>query len=179
MPDEPNTNQPPTPSDTGGVATKPQAVLYLLTASGKQADRDMAIVAQQHVCQWRAHELGATVVAEFMDFGSGLSIERPGLEALLVKLAELLAQDTGATIYVIAKDHARIARSVEAYSRVSWQIDQAGAVLNIASIPLVAYEAISGLSLGGDTYRRSTERSRAVREGIARRREQPPTNQEG
>lgn len=178
MPNERNTNQPVTPSVTAGVATKPQAVLYLRTASPNQADRDMAIVAQQHVCQWRAHELGATVVAEFIDFGSGLSIERPGLEALLVKLAELWAQDAGATLFVIAKDHARIARSVEAYSRVSWQIDQAGAVLNIASIPLVDYEAISGLSLGEDTYRRAAERSRTVREGIVRRKEQPPTNQE-
>ena len=35
------------------------AVLYLRTASAHQADRDMAIVAQQHVCSWRAHELGA------------------------------------------------------------------------------------------------------------------------
>ena len=124
------------------------AVLYLRTASSHQADRDMAIVAQQHVCQWRAHELGATVVAEFVDFGSGLSIERPGFTALLARLAELRAQNAETTVFVIAADHARIARSVEAYSRVSWQIDQAGAVLNIASIPLVAYEAISGLSLG-------------------------------
>ena len=154
------------------------AVLYLRTASSYQADRDVAIVAQQHVCAWRAHELGATVAGEFVDFGSGLSIERPGLTALLARLAELRAQNAEATIYVIVKDHARIARSIEAYSRVSWQIDQAGAVLNIASIPLVAYEAISGLSLGEDTYRRATERSRAVREGIARRRNQQPTNQE-
>jgi DNA invertase Pin-like site-specific DNA recombinase len=120
-----------------------RAVLYLRTASAHQADRDMAIVAQQHVCSWRAHELGATVAGEFVDFGSGLSIKRPGLEALLVKLAELRAQNAEATVFVIAADHARIARSVEAYSRASWLIDQAGAVLNIASIPLVEYEALA------------------------------------
>jgi hypothetical protein len=178
MPNEPNTNQPATPSVTGGGATKPQAVLYLRTASGNQSDRDIAIVAQQHVCAWRAHELGATVVAEFVDFGSGLSIERPGLGALLVKLARLRAQDAEATVVVIAANHARIARSVEAYSRVSWQIDQAGAVLNTASIPLVAYEAISGLSLSEDTHGQAIERSRVIREAIARRKEQPATNQE-
>jgi hypothetical protein len=119
------------------------AVLYLRTASAHQADRDMAIVVQQHVCSWRAHELGATVAGEFVDFGSGLSIERPRLTELLARLAELRAQNAETTVFVIAADHARIARSVEAYSRVSWQVDQAGAVLNIASIPLVEYEALA------------------------------------
>lgn len=144
------TNQP----EGAGLPETRLAVLYLRTASAHQADRDMAIVAQQHVCAWRAHELGATVVAEFVDFGSGLSVERPGLTALLVKLAELRAQGGEAAIYVIAADHARIARSVEAYSRVSWQVDQSRATLNIASIPLVAYEAISGLSSGEYTSER-------------------------
>jgi hypothetical protein len=150
-------------------------VLYLRTASAHQADRDIAIVAQQHVCQWRAHELGATVVAEFMDFGSGLSIERPAFTALLARLAELRAQNPQATVFVIAANHARIARSVEAYSRMSWQIDQAGGVLNVASIPLIAYEAISGLSLG--QYEDRRPRSPSVRPH-PRRKEQPPTNQE-
>jgi len=85
-------------------------------------------------------------------------------------------EDAEATLFVIAANHARIARSVEAYSRVSWQIDQAGAVLNIASIPLVAYEAIAGLSLGHYADRRP--RSPSVRPH-PRRKEQPPTNQEG
>ena len=147
------------------------AVLYLRTASAHQADRDMAIVAQQHICTWRAHELRATVAGEFVDFGSGLSIERPGLTALLARLTELRA----VTIFVITADHTRIARSIEAYSRLSWQIDQAGAVLNIASIPLVAYEAISGLPLG--QYEDRRPRSPSVRPH-PRRKEQPPTNQE-
>jgi hypothetical protein len=169
------TNQP---EDAAPPETR-LAVLYLRTASAHQADRDMAIVAQQHVCAWRAHELRATVTGEFMDFGSGLSVERPGLTALLVKLAELRAQDSKAAIYIIAADHARIARSIEAYSRVSWQIDQSRAALNIASIPLVAYEAISRLSLGEDTFQRAAERRNTVREGVARRhKDQPPTNGE-
>jgi len=122
---------------------------------------------------------GPTVAGEFVDFGLGLSIERPGLMALLAKLAELRAQDAEATIFVIAADHARIARSVEAYSRLSWQIDQVGGLLNVASIPLVAYEALSGLSLGEPTHGRAAKRSRTVREGIARRhKEQPPTRSE-
>ena len=69
------------PEDTSPPKTR-MAVLYLRTASAHQADRDMAIVAQQHVCSWRAHELGATVAGEFVDFGSGLSIERPGLDGV-------------------------------------------------------------------------------------------------
>ncbi len=152
------------------------AVLYLRTASSHQANRDMAIVAQQHVCSRRAHELGATVAGEFVDFGSGLSIERPGFTALLARLAELRAQNAEATVFVIAANHARIARSIEAYSRMSWQIDQAGAELNVASIPLVIYEAISGSSLGH--YANQRPRSPSVRPH-PRRKEQPPTNQEG
>ena len=172
MPEERTTNQPAKPNAAAG---QPQAVLYLRTASGKQADRDMATVVQQHLCQWRAHELGATVVAEFVDFGSGLGIERPGLTDLLAKVTELHAVDSRRQIYVVAADHARIARSIEAYSRVSWALDQAGAVLNIASIPLVAYEALSGLSLG--EYADRWPRPPSIKPH-PRRKEQPPTNQE-
>jgi hypothetical protein len=155
------------------------AVLYLRAAiSSNRADNAMAIVAQQHVCSWRAHELGATVAGEFVDFGSGLSIERPGFTALLARLAELRAENAEAVIYVIVKDHARIARSMEAYSRVSWQIDQAGGVLNVASIPLAEYEALSGSPLERMSQQ-AIERSHSTRGKITRpSKEQPPTNQE-
>ena len=150
MSNEPNAE----PSTAANVApNQPQAVLYMHTASTKQRDRDLSIVAQQHVCQWRAHELGAVVVAEFMDFASGRHAERRGLYALLDKLDEL-RPTSDRRIYVITRDHARIARNTRAYSSVAWEIDQHGGVLNIASIPLVAYEAMSGLSLSED--RKST-----------------------
>jgi hypothetical protein len=103
----------------------------------------MAIVAQQHVCSWRAHELGANVEGEFVDFGSGLSLERPGLTALLGRLTELRTQNPEAVLYVIAADHARIGRSVEAYGHISWEVEQHGAMLNIASTPLLAYDRLA------------------------------------
>lgn len=121
---------------------RPQALLYLRAASGNQAERDRAIVAQQHVCTQRAEELGAMVVGEFVDFGSGLSTERPGVTDLLTKLGELRATTPSRPRYVIAADHARIGRSVQAYSHVSYEIERSGGLLNIASVALVEYEAL-------------------------------------
>lgn len=122
---------------------RPQALLYLRAASGNQAERDRAIVAQQHVCTQRAEELGAMVVGEFVDFGSGLSTERPGLTDLLAKLGEQRATTPARRCYVIAADHARIGRSVQAYSHVSYEIDRAGGLIHIASIALAEYEALT------------------------------------
>jgi DNA invertase Pin-like site-specific DNA recombinase len=122
---------------------QPQAILYLRCASGRQADRDLAIVAQQHVCAWRAHELGATVAAEFVDYGSGLSTERPALSELLTHVRQLRQAAARQRIYVIAADHARIGRSVQAYSHVSWEIEQAGGRLIIASVPQIEYDALA------------------------------------
>lgn len=137
-------NQPPLNTRISRSSMdRPLAVLYLRAASGRQADRDMAIVAQQHLCQWRAYELGATVAAEFVDFGSGLSLERPGLTQLLAKVTQLHGASPN-PIYVIAADHARIGRSVQAYSHVSYEIERAGARLNIASVPQIEYDALAG-----------------------------------
>lgn len=127
---------------TGTPAGQPQAILYLRCASGHQADRDMAIVAQQHVCAWRAHELQAAVVGEYVDFGSGLTTERPGMSDLLAHLRRL-CQATRHRIYVIAADHARIGRSVQACSHMSYQIEQAGGWLNLASVPQIQYDALT------------------------------------
>ncbi|HEY3611025.1 MAG TPA: recombinase family protein [Pseudonocardiaceae bacterium] len=123
-------------------ARRPQALLYLRTASGNQAERDQAMVAQQHICTRRAEELGAVVVGEWVDFGSGLSTERPGIADLLAKLGELRAAVPGRLCYVIAADHARLGRSVQAYSHVSYEIDRAGGLINIASVALAEYEAL-------------------------------------
>jgi hypothetical protein len=128
------------------VSTAPtaRAVLYLRAASAKQDDRNQSIVAQQHVCRWRAHELNAEVIDEFVDFGSGMSGERPGLDAMLAKLTELQAEAGQLPMYVIARDHARIARDMQVYIRVTWAIERAGATLNIASVPIIEYEAMTG-----------------------------------
>jgi DNA invertase Pin-like site-specific DNA recombinase len=123
-------------------ARRPLALLYLRAASGNQAERDQAVVAQQHICTQRAEELGAVVVAEIVDFGSGLSLDRPGLADLLIKLGELRSTTPGRPRYVIAADHARLGCSVQAYSHVSYEIDRAGGLINIASVALAEYEAL-------------------------------------
>jgi DNA invertase Pin-like site-specific DNA recombinase len=132
-------------------ARRPLALLYLRAASGNQAERDQAIVAQQHICTQRAEELGAVVIGEFVDFGSGLSIDRPGLTGLVAKLDELQRTTDRLRAYVIAADHARLGRSVQAYSHVSYEIDRAGGLINIASVALAEYEALT----------RSTDRTNA------------------
>ena len=131
-------------TDEQGGLVPARAVLYLRAASAKQDDRNLSIVAQQHICRWRAHELNADVIDEFVDFGSGMSGERPGLDAMLAKLTELQAEAGQLPMYVIARDHARIARDMQVYIRVTWAIERAGAVLNIASVPITEYEAIAG-----------------------------------
>lgn len=127
------TNQLPTNSST---SERPQALLYLRCGSGHQADRDRAIVAQQRVCTQRAEELGAVVVGEFMDFASGLNGERPGMTAMLARLRSLHEARQHQRIYVITADHARLGRSVQAYSHVSYEIDRGGGLINIASVAL-------------------------------------------
>jgi DNA invertase Pin-like site-specific DNA recombinase len=153
----------------------PQAVLYLRSASTKQADRDMAIVAQQHNCLRRADELGARVVAEYIDLGSGLRAERPGLIALLAKLGEIQAESDQSPTYVIAYDHARIARDPQTYIRVVWAIEQTGATLIIASRPLVEYEAIAGRT--SEVYPDFPARTFAQNPGRTAK-QQPLTNKE-
>jgi DNA invertase Pin-like site-specific DNA recombinase len=132
-------NQLPTNSLT---SERPQALLYLRCGSGHQADRDRAIVAQQHICTRRAEELGAVVVGEFLDLASGLNGQRPGMTAMLARLRSLHEVRQHQRIYVITADHARIGRSVQAYSHVSYEIDRAGGLINIASVALAEYEAL-------------------------------------
>lgn len=133
----------PAPSSRANLTQLPRAVLYLRSASAKLADRDMAIVAQQHNCLRRANELGAQVVGEYVDLGSGLRAERPGLVALLAKLVDLQAEGNLSPTYVITHDHARIACDPTTYIRVVWDIEQAGARLVVASQSLVEYEAFA------------------------------------
>jgi hypothetical protein len=123
-----------------------RAVLYLRTAGARRIDRESAIVAQQHACQRRANELGATVVGEFVDFGSGLIIERPELQRMLAELKERCGRADECITYVIAYDHARIARDMRLYAHVAWDIEQAGAQLIVASTPLDEYEAMGILN---------------------------------
>jgi DNA invertase Pin-like site-specific DNA recombinase len=122
----------------------PIAVIYLRSVSPKQADRDMAIVAQQHACQRRANELGARVVGECVDLGSGFHADRLGVTQLVAKIKEAWAANRATVLYVIAYDHSCIGQNMQTYSRVAWKIEETGATLMIASRPLVEYEAVAG-----------------------------------
>lgn len=107
----------------------PQAVIYIRIAR-EAGSAAAAVAAQRHACERRANELGLSVVREYVDYGSGLAIEnRPELKALL---NDLTRQSMG---YVVAYGHAQIARDMQLYAKVSWAIHQAGARLEIASLP--------------------------------------------
>jgi hypothetical protein len=77
----------------GAVLAK-RAVIYLRVSTAEQAHGDGAsegysIPAQRDACTRKAHDLGAQVVAEFVDRGeSARSAARPGLQLMLGRLAE-------------------------------------------------------------------------------------------
>jgi hypothetical protein len=122
----------------------PIAVIYLRSANARGSDRDIAIVAQQHACQRRADELGARMVAECVDLGSGLHADRLGVTQLVAKVKEMWGANRAHVFYVIAYDHTCIGQNIRTYSHVAWKIEETGATLIIASRPLVEYEAIAG-----------------------------------
>jgi DNA invertase Pin-like site-specific DNA recombinase len=131
-------------SQTRRQVTAPplRALLYLRCASARQADREQAIAAQHHQCTVRARELGADVVGEFTDFGSGLTMERPGLTHLLHALGRMHTGDDAPTTLVIAYDHFRVARDVRTYADIVRNIERAGASLITAETPLEEYHTI-------------------------------------
>jgi hypothetical protein len=169
QPDIPTTSTHPDPRQL------PLAVLYLRSASAKQADRDMAIVAQQHACQRRADELGARVVGECVDLGSGLHADRLGVTQLVTKIKEMWAANRAHVFYVIAYDHSCIGQNMRTYSHVAWKIEEVGATLIIASRPLVEYEAIAGRP--SDAYPDFSARTFAADPGHTAQ-QQPLTNKE-
>jgi DNA invertase Pin-like site-specific DNA recombinase len=113
----------------------PRAVTYLRSVAPTR-ERRIAIDAQRYSCERRANELGAVVVGEYVDTGSGLTYDRVNLQCMLDHLAE---NDVS---YVIATEHTTIAHTMDIYVRIVWKIEQAGARLVIASTPLDEYKAI-------------------------------------
>src|SRR2546423_14395841 len=107
-----------------------QALIYLRVARDDHPHASRALAAQNHTCARRAAELGLTVVSVYIDRGSGATLSRPALTALLDELGR---RDDVAC--VITYDHRQIAIRVEDYSRVAWAIGKAGAQLEIASLP--------------------------------------------
>jgi site-specific DNA recombinase len=109
----------------------PRAVIYLRAAKARQ-DTQSAIDAQRQACERRAADLGLTVVDEYIDYGSAHTFEqRPGLQMMLSDLKT--RRDVR---YVIACDHARIARNTYIYTQIVWAIEEAGARLEVANLEL-------------------------------------------
>ena len=113
----------------------PRAVTYLRSVAPTR-ERRLAMDAQRYSCERRANELGAAVIGEYVDIGSGLTYERSTLHCMFEDLAE------NGVAYVIAAEHNSIAHSMDIYGRIVWKIEQAGARLVIASTPLDYYKSM-------------------------------------
>jgi DNA invertase Pin-like site-specific DNA recombinase len=104
-----------------------RAVIYLRVADRQQRGTGAAVATQRQACLQRAAELGMTWVHEYVDYDSGSLLERSGLQAMLGNL-----KARGDIEYVIAYDHARIARDAHIYIQIVWAIEEAGTRLEIA-----------------------------------------------
>ena len=119
----------------------PRAVTYLRFAVADTNVHREAVA--KYVCQRRANELGAIVVSAYVDVASGWTDDRPQLRRMLSDLAE-----TSEITYVIVPEHSTIARNVHVYGRIVWKIEQAGACLVVATVPVEDYRAMKPNQLG-------------------------------
>lgn len=107
-----------------------RALLYLRVSTAEQAHAENAaegysIPAQREACRRKAADLGAEVAAEFADRGeSARSAARPGLQAMLARLAEQRDID-----YVIVHKIDRLARNRADDVQIQLAIERAGAKL--------------------------------------------------
>jgi site-specific DNA recombinase len=107
-----------------------RAVIYLRVSTAEQAHGDGAsegysIPAQREACQRRAHELGASVVAEFVDRGeSARSAARPQLQQMLARLSQHKDIE-----YVIVHKVDRLARNRADDVQIQLVIERAGSRL--------------------------------------------------
>ena len=124
-----------------------RAVTYLRVSSAQQADKDFdaegfSIPGQREACARQADQLGAEVVAEFIDRGeSAKTTRRPQLRAMLERLA------LGDIDYVIVHKVDRLARNRADDIEIVMAIRQAGAQL--VSVTENIDETPSGLLLHG------------------------------
>ena len=106
------------------------AVSYLRVSTRAQADTDydedgLSIAAQREANQRKAGQLGAVIVAEFMDKAeSAKAADRPELQAMLKFIREL-----GSISYVIVDKVDRLARNREDDVLINISVRQAGAQL--------------------------------------------------
>lgn len=119
----------------------PRAVTYVrfavADAGGHREDR------AKYICQRRANELGAIVVSAYVDVASGWTDDRPQLRRMLSDLAE-----SSEITYVVVPEHSTIACDMHVYGRIVWKIQQAGAHVVVATLPLESYRAMKPNQLG-------------------------------
>ena len=106
---------------------KKQAVTYVRSARRN----DLAIARQREACLRTAEVLDATVEAAYVDTGaSGMTIDRPGLQAMMQCLKE--RQDVA---YVITYAPDRLSRRLGDNALLSAEIEQTGARVVFADGP--------------------------------------------
>lgn len=124
-----------------------QTVLYLRVSTKEQAERageqeGFSIPAQREACQRKAEQLGASVMAEFIDAGeSARSAARPELQRMLTYLA------ANPTKYVIVHKVDRLARNRADDVEINLAIQKAGCTL--VSVTENIDETPSGMLLHG------------------------------
>ncbi len=172
-------HDPNSPSDLplGGEPFRPKlALVYLRVSTARQAKRDgeiegYSIPAQRTSCHKRAHELDAAV-EEFVDAGaSARSADRPGLQALLARLADPSQPPVD---YVIVHKLDRLARDRADDVAILLAIRQAGATL--VSVSEMVDETPAGTLMHGivasfaEYYSRnlSTEAKKGMSEKVKR-----------
>ena len=130
-------------------ASAPQA--SALRASG-------AIDDQRAACEALVEAMGGELVSVHEDLASGLSVDRPGLQAIFAEV------DAGRLDVVVAQDAARIGRSSVVLSFVAARLHAAGVELRVASGPDIDLAA----SLAGPRGAAYARAQLEQRDGLAR-----------
>jgi DNA invertase Pin-like site-specific DNA recombinase len=104
------------------------AVAYIRVASGNPADHQPAAQRQRAAITEAADRLGIVLDREFTDLGQpGITLDRPGLQALLAYIAE------GQAGYLIVATPDRLSRDLTQFSDLDERLTAAGVVLVDAS----------------------------------------------
>jgi DNA invertase Pin-like site-specific DNA recombinase len=125
-----NPTPPTTTQDAGGgTGRTKRAVIYLRVSTAKQAAKDegdgYSLPAQKEACHRKAEQLGAEVVAEFIDRGeSAKTADRPQFQRMLA-----FVKDSGDIDYVILDKVDRFARNRRDDANTLFELRLAGAQL--------------------------------------------------
>lgn len=106
------------------------AVIYCRVSTTKQTREGNGLESQETRCREYAKYKGYSVVEVFKDDKSGSLIERPGMKAMLT----YLSQHRKRSMVVIIDDISRLARSLDAHTRLRAAIASIGASLESPSI---------------------------------------------